>query len=190
MADLDPLAPLCRRLRASDRDAFEAVFRLLRDGLLRYVRAIVNDDVVTHDLVQDVFVALWGLRETLDPALPLKPYVYRMARNRALRYLRDERTHARKEDQLQQEASGYDAAESPEDRLDVAVLQRHLKRWLAALPDRQREALVLSRYHHLSHREIAAVMDISPRTVNVHIMRALDHLQQRVQAFEPISKNP
>ncbi|ARA94144.1 RNA polymerase sigma-70 factor [Rhodothermaceae bacterium RA] len=190
MSDSDPLASLCRRLQASDRDAFEALFRMLREGLLRYVHAIVHDDVVAHDLVQDVFVALWGLRETLDPSRPLRPYVYRMARNRALRYLRDERTHTRKEEQLREEADGHDPAADPGARLDEAVLHGYLRRCLAALPDRQREALVLSRYHHLSHREIAAVMEISPRTVNVHIMRALEHLQQRMQAFEPVPRTP
>lgn len=189
MAAPDPLAALCRRLQASDRDAFEAVFRLLRQDLVRYVAAIVRDGSTAHDLVQDVFVALWGLRETLDPALPLKPYVYRMARNRALRYLRDERTHARKEGQLHRD-SDEEFAASPEAHLDRAVLRRALQRWLAALPERQREALLLSRYHQLSHREIAAVMDISPRTVNVHIVRALAHLHERVAAFEPASKTP
>lgn len=188
MAAPDPLALLCRRLQASDRDAFEAVFRLLRQELVRYVASIVRDGSTAHDLVQDVFVALWGLRETLDPALPLKPYIYRMARNRALRHLRDERTHARKEEQLRRDDGG--PAASPEAHLDRAVLRRALHRWIAALPERQREALLLSRYHQLSHREIAAVMDISPRTVNVHIVRALAHLHERLEAFEPASRTP
>jgi RNA polymerase sigma-70 factor (ECF subfamily) len=57
--------------------------------------------------------------------------------------------------------------------------------WIKELPERQREALMLSRYHDLSHREIALIMRISPRTVNNHIIRALNHLNERIQTFEP-----
>ena len=187
----EALEPLYQRLRASDRSAFEHVFRLLRDGLLRYVQSLVGDGAVAHDLVQDVFLDLWGLRERLDPARPLRPYLYRMARNRALRHLRDTRTHARKEAELQYETPDATAPhEGPDAALDADALQEQIGRWLAALPERQREALVLSRFHRLSHREVAAIMDVSPRTVNNHIVRALAQLQRCARAFDPLLWNP
>lgn len=180
------LEELCQRLKASDRGAFEQLFRLLREGLLRYVRSFVASDAVAHDLVQDVFVDLWCLRERLDPSQPLKAYVYRMARNRAYRYLRDERAHAEKHAWLRREASATSLeVETQVGQLDEAALARRLHGWILALPARQREALLLSRYHDLSHQEIADIMSISPRTVNNHIMRALEHLHDHVQAFEP-----
>ena len=182
----EPMEVLCQRLQASDRAAFESVFRLLREDLLRYVRSILNDDVTAHDLVQDVFVALWGLRVSLDPTQSLKAYLYRMARNRAYRHLRDERTHARKESMLKEEAAATPPrSATPDDTVTAGDLQRRLRAWIDDLPARQREALVLSRFHGLSHREIADVMDVSPRTVNNHIVRALDHLHDRILAFEP-----
>ncbi|MFB6272415.1 MAG: sigma factor-like helix-turn-helix DNA-binding protein, partial [Salinibacter sp.] len=46
-------------------------------------------------------------------------------------------------------------------------------------------ALVLSRFDGLSHEEVADVMDISPRTVNNHIVRALKHLRGRIRDYEP-----
>ncbi|QXD16655.1 RNA polymerase sigma-70 factor [Rhodocaloribacter litoris] len=179
-----PPEELCRRLKASDREAFEAIFRLFRGDLLRFATAIVEDATVAHDLVQDVFVSLWGLRETLDPSKSLRAYLFRMTRNRAYRHLRDERTHARKHTQLGDEAAARPPAEVTNGH-DAALLADRLQAWIAALPARQREALLLSRFHELSHREIAAVMDISPRTVNNHIVRALEHLQRCLEAFEP-----
>ena len=156
---------------------------MLREDLVRYVRSIVNEDTVAHDLVQDVFVSLWSLRISLDPARPLKAYLYRMARNRAYRHLRDERTHAEKHAIIEQQSP---KVAQNNDHLDAAQLSEKLKKWIGELPARQREALVLSRYHELSHRDVAAVMEVSPRTVNNHIMRALEHLQARIRAFEPI----
>jgi RNA polymerase sigma-70 factor (ECF subfamily) len=177
---------LCRRIIVSDRSAFEEVFRRFRDEMLRYVRGIIRSESVAHDLVQDVFVDLWGTRHTLDPSRSLKAFLYGMARNRALRYLRDTRAHGRKHTLLQREADTHISNGSERDHdVDAALLGDMLHQWIDELPDRQQEALMLSRYHDLSHHEIALVMDISPRTVNNHIIRALKHLNERIQTFEP-----
>lgn len=179
---------LCAGLRASDRAALRKVFYLLRDDLVRYVATIIRDTNVAHDLVQDVFVSLWELRERLDPDCALRSYVFRMARNRAYRYLRDERLHAEKHDELKAAGppTGGDV-EQPDAIVHGTLLRAYLDRWLAKLPARQREALILSRYQGLSHREIAAVMGISARTVNNHILRALAHLDDQVRTLETAS---
>ncbi len=179
------LQALCERLSRSDRNAFEQVFRLLRDDLLRYAHSIVGDAASAHDLVQDVFLALWETRATLDPSLSLRAFLFRMTRNAAFRHLRDSRTHERKHDEIRRESEMGTNGISREPTVDARLLQARLRGWIAELPDRQREALVLSRFHGLSHREIAALMQISPRTVNNHIMRALEYLYERIQGFEP-----
>lgn len=182
----EELEDLCRRLKASDRSAFEQIFRIMRDDLLHYVQSFVRNGPTSHDLVQDVFLSLWGLRESLDPSQSLQAYLYRMARNRAYRHLRDERLHARKHDIIKYSLeSGNSGTQKVEMTVDDDILNGKLNSWIRELPERQREALILSRYHNLTHREIAAVMGLSPRTVNVHIMRALENLHKRVQAFEP-----
>jgi RNA polymerase sigma-70 factor (ECF subfamily) len=176
-----PSVVLCRRLQASDREAFAEAFLRHRDGLLRYVGAIVRDDALTHDLVQDVFEGLWALRERLVPEQSLPALLFRMARNRALRHLRDTRLHARKHTEIEPPPS----PDLPGHTLDADALAVRLRAWIEALPAQQREALVLSRYHALSHQEIADVMGLSPRTVNNHIVRALKRLQRRLDHYEP-----
>ena len=154
--------------------------------MLRYVRGIVRRESVAHDLVQDVFLDLWGTRHRLDPNCSLKAYLYGMARNRALRYLRDTRTHGMKHELLRREADTHPSNGSERDHdIDAGLIGDMLHLWIKELPERQREALMLSRYHDLSHREIASIMRISPRTVNNHIIRALKHLNERIQTFEP-----
>lgn len=189
--DEDSLEALCRRLIASDRSAFETIFRKSRDNLLRYAYTIVPGGTVAQDLVQDVFVDLWGRRRRLDPSRPLLPYLYRMTRNRAYRYLRDERSHTAKHGRLSKDATHRTQQPvRPEEELDSDVLARRLDQWIDELPNRQREALLLSRVHALTHQEISSIMDISPRTVNNHLVRALKHLQGRIQAFEPLLLEP
>ena len=180
------LEEYCKRLNASDRDAFADLFRLLREELIRYVMRIVRDDALAHDLIQDVFISLWGLRESLDPSRSLKAYIYQMAKNRAIRHLRDERIHDEKHRIIKGQSSNrIPTRDLPDMKVDAGTLKEKLQTWINELPERQREAILLSRFQGLSHREIADIMSISPRTVNNHIMRALGHLQSRIEAFEP-----
>ncbi|MEM1043103.1 MAG: sigma-70 family RNA polymerase sigma factor [Bacteroidota bacterium] len=181
MSDEPHFAALCRRLRASDREAFAEVFRALREPLLRYVARFTGDAPLAHDLVQDVFVMLWEMRTTLDPEQTLRGLLYRMARNRALNHKRARRTRQRKHDEIRHMA---EPTVSPAQRLDADRLRVRLGRWLGDLPERQREALSLTRFEGLSHREAAEAMGVAPRTVNNHIVRALGTLQARLDAFE------
>lgn len=186
MSTDEEFATLCRRLKASDREAFARVFSALHDALFRYVRALTKRGDVARDITQDVFVRLWEVRERLDPTRSLEAYVYRMARNRVYNYQRNRRTRTDKHAHLQAVDGGEaQGPPLPDSELHADVLASHLQVWIEALPERQREALVLSRFEGLSHREVASVMDVSPRTVNNHIVSALKTLRARVRAFEP-----
>jgi len=186
MAAHPDFATLCQRLKDSDREAFERVFRVLHDALYRYVRSLTKTSAVAADITQDVFVSLWEARDRLDPSRSLEAYVYRMARNRVYNYQRDERTHAEKRAQMQAVAAAEpQRASRPDTKLHTDVLESNINAWVKALPERQREAFVLSRYNGLSHDEIAAVMEVSPRTVNNHIVSALKTLRTRIRAYEP-----
>ncbi|MEX0599079.1 MAG: sigma-70 family RNA polymerase sigma factor, partial [Rhodothermales bacterium] len=125
------LEELCRRLTASDRSAFEEIFRRFRDDLVRYVRSVVKREAVAHDLVQDVFVSLWDTRRRLDPTKPLKAYIYRMARNAAYRHVRDTRTHERKHEILKRERNGHDPSAGSSDReLDAGMPADRVRTWI------------------------------------------------------------
>lgn len=176
----------CRRLRQSDREAYAAVFEAMHASLFRYVRSITNDPSAARDVTQDVFVKLWESRRSLDPDQSLKAYLYRTARNRAYNHERNRRTRTDKEDDVRTDSPAQPTPHTaPDEAVDARMLDKRLRRWIDDLPDRQREALSLSRFEGLSHEAIAEIMDISPRTVNNHIVRALKSLRQNVHAYEP-----
>ena len=176
----------CRRLRQSDREAYAAVFDAMHAPLFRYVRSITNDPSAARDITQDVFVKLWESRRSLDPDQSLKAYLYRTARNRAYNHERNRRTRTDKEADVRTDSPAQPTPRTaPDEAVDARMLDQRLRRWIDDLPDRQREALSLSRFEGLSHEAIAEIMDISPRTVNNHIVRALKSLRQNVHAYEP-----
>ena len=170
----------CRRIKASDREAFRAVFEALHDPLARYALQITGRTAAAQDVVQHAFAALWDMRDDLDPDESLEALLFRIVRNRAYNAERDRRTRAEKHDDLR--ADTGPVTPDPGAQMDADRLAAALRAQIEALPERQREALALSRFEGLSHDAIAEVMDISPRTVNNHIVAALKTLRHWVRS--------
>lgn len=173
----------CRRIRDADADAFEALYGALYEGLLRYAHSLLRQEAAAQDVVQQAFMEVWDMRERLDPDQSLKALLYRIVRNRAYNQKRNAANRRSKREEMT-----YDTRppqDDPQGALDAERLERRLNDWIDALPERQQEALRLSRFEDLSHDEIASVMGISPRTVNNHIVRALRRLREQVQAYDP-----
>lgn len=186
MPDAPPFEEWCRRLKASDRGAYAELFEEMYEPLFRYVRSITADPEAARDVTQDVFISLWDARDSLSTSRSLEAYLYRIARNRAYNYERDRRTRVEKEDAVRDRSAAQPAPPSQPDAQSAANrLEDRLQGWIGELPQRQREALILSRFEDLSHDEIADVMDISPRTVNNHIVRALKYLRSQIRDYKP-----
>jgi RNA polymerase sigma-70 factor (ECF subfamily) len=186
MPDTRPFDEWCRRLKASDRTAYAELFEEMYEPLFRYVRSITKSPDAARDVTQDVFIRLWEVRDSLTPEQSLEAYLYRIARNRAYNHERNQRTRTEKEETVRDRTPAQPAPPTrPDTQTDAQQLEDRLWRWIGELTERQREALVLSRFDGLSHDEVADVMDISPRTVNNHIVRALKHLRGRLNDYEP-----
>lgn len=177
----DPYSEWCRRIGASDGEALAELFHHTHDALVAYAATLTEDRAAARDLVQEAFVKLWESRERLDPKRSLRSLMYRMVRNRALNMHRDEQN---RQSLLTERYQAHHPL-TPDDEFDGSQLRAHLEGWMGELPERQREALRLSRFEGLAHDEIAEVMEISPRTVNNHLVKALRHLRQRVSAYAP-----
>ena len=181
--ETDLFSVWARRIRSSDASAFEAFFRALHGPLERYAESIVSDAALASDMVQDAFVRIWEGRERLDPSQSIKAFAYRTVRNLCLNRIRDRKN---REHLLSQryEPDGSPRF-GPDESLDAERLAGLLRQWIDELPERQREALQLSRFQGMSHEEVAEAMDVSPRTVNNHLVKALRTIRDRIRTYEP-----
>lgn len=179
--DIDTLK---HRVSESDRAAFEKLFRQLSPRIFRFVRGMLSSDATAYDITQDTFAKLWDIRATLDDVDTLEPYLFQMARHRVYNRKRDERTR-RDNEALLADALHPESSASPESELDAELLRDLFDQWIGELPPRQREALTLRRTQEMSHKAIAEIMDIAPSTVNNHIVRALEHLRNRLREHRP-----
>ena len=150
--------------------------------LLRYAFRYTGQSEAARDIVQDAFLKLWQTREKLDPGRSLRGLLYTIVRNLSLNFKRSSH-HAR--DPLP-EYGIRDSMPSADQRLDESILEDNLRKFIAELPPRRRQAFELSRFEGLSHKEIAAKMNLTSRTVNTHIVLALRSLRGRVAALQDI----
>lgn len=124
-----------------------------------------------EEIVQDVFVSLWKRRRKLVVTSGLNHYLAASVKYQVMKVLADRRKRLALEDySLNSQLASDDSAHR---YLDFEELQSQLSKLVSSLPDKCRIVYQLSRETGYSHKEIAAEMDISEKTVEAHISRAL-----------------
>lgn len=131
-------------------------------------------------------MTLWEERDTIHVRVSMEAMLYTMVRNRALNFRRDRRRE-QPDVPAEEAAESRSAAAATDDDL---ALRQALYRWIDELPERRREAFMLSRFHDLSHAEIAEIMNVSERTVDTHILLALRSLRERLSRMRQEDEQP
>lgn len=169
------------RIRQGDERAFEALFRTYCEDLCDVVLRQVHSPEVAEDLVHDIFCDLWDRRRRWDPKGPMKAYLYRAAYNKSLNWLKHHRvTRRRAAEEKHQERPSQ---ESPEDAWRYRELDQAMQQAVEALPSRRRLVYQMARHQGMSYAEIAAALDISVKTVENQMGRALKLLRERLADF-------
>jgi RNA polymerase sigma-70 factor (ECF subfamily) len=171
---------LVARVRAGDEAAFEAMFRAYYDPLCHYVAAYLGSRDAAEDAVQGVFVRIWEDR-TRWVVSDLRHYLYAAVRRRAISQVRRIAVRRRAAPLLVLDEIGGAGGALPDAEFEAEELWRRIERALDTLPPRTRAAFVLSRREGLSYHEVAEHMAISPKTVGVHIGRALATLRHTLR---------
>jgi len=172
-----------RALRKSDQKSYKELFDATYSSLFRYTCYITDDPASSYDILQEVYIRLWQIRDRLDPERSLKALLYQMARNRAFNYLRARSRLRSREVVVDHVNDKPSTALRQDEAMEFSQLQAHMQGWIMALPKRRREAFMLSRFEGLSHIEIAEVMGLTPKTVNNHIVLALSDLRSKLKAY-------
>ena len=128
---MDPFPAWSQRLRASDSTACTEVFEAMHPVLLRYALQLTRDEATAYDVVQEAFIKLWHVRETLDPKRSMKALLYRIVRNLSLNVLRMKRHQTIEQAALPDLEMAQ--ATTPEEAFDTEVLGVHLRRWIDAI---------------------------------------------------------
>ena len=151
------------------RDHFEAMSRLA----MKYL----NDFDASKDIVHEVFASFWLKFDALPVDTQYKSYLFTAVRNKSFNYLRDHKKHLNIVDaEMQTSAESGDSVETKE-------LAREIEYALNLLPDRCREVFKLSRFEEMKYAQIAAHLEISIKTVEGQMSKALRLLKAHLQEF-------
>ena len=132
---------------------------------------------IAEEIVQDVMLEFWKRRESIAPDSSPQAYLFQSARNRSLNYLRHARIEKEGEPHITREEASEPAAHA---LLVEEELQTAFRRALGSLPPRCREVFELSRTHGLKYSEIATVLEISVKTVEAQMGKALRIMREEL----------
>ncbi|MEM8586393.1 MAG: RNA polymerase sigma-70 factor [Bacteroidota bacterium] len=167
-------------LRSDDREAFKQLFANNYQDVCRVIHRYIVDPGISEDLAQEVFIRLWNKRHDISIETNLPAYLRRMGVNEALAYLRKKTRF--KADELPLHLPGKTAA-SADEQSDLHELQDRIAQALEKLPPRCRLVFELSRYEDLSNREIAEQLQLSIKTIENQMTKALKMLRSELADY-------
>lgn len=169
---------LLARLINGDMLAFDLVYQIYSHKLYSFIFKIVKNEGEAEDIVQEVFVKLWGARDKLHDHQLLNSYIFRIAYNRSIDLIRKRINNSKYLEQLD---STLNVQVSPSllSEIEYNDLNNHIEKVIADLPQRQKDVFIL---HHkgLTYPEIAEHFGISKNTVENHMAKALKYLRQNI----------
>jgi RNA polymerase sigma-70 factor, ECF subfamily len=175
---------LVGRVRAGDAGALELIFRRYGRLLLDVVHGYLAAPDEAEEVVQDLFLWIWEHRQSWTTPVELRPYLLTAVRNRALNRIRHRQVERKLADRLQQPHLAAPARGARGgDALDLVTgdeLAAVIAAAVTGLPPRCREVFLLLRHDELSYREVAETLGISPKTVEIHMTRALNSIRVAV----------
>ena len=174
---------LLELLKASDTDAFNAIYDRYSRPLLRYLLQKLKDIDTCNDLLQDIFISLWEKRAIVTINTSIKAYLYQAARYKIIDVYRN---NTRFEGYLFQLSEFIEQEYSVVDKIDYRQKLSEVEQGINNLPEKMREIFILSRYEHKTNSDIAFQTNLSVQTVKNQISKALRLLRIRYMSADVV----
>lgn len=166
---------------SSDITSFEQVFKSNFKALHGYASSFVKDSDTAEDIVQHVFVTLWEKSGTIQIQSSITAYLYRAVYHECLNHIKHMKVRSSHESYVKHQTT---AEEAPVlEKLQEGELKKRLSMALSELPEGCRTVFQMSRFESLKYREIADRLDISVKTVENQMGKALRMLRTRLADY-------
>ena len=175
---------LIRLLKDRNHEAFAEIYNRYAVLMFYKVNQMLRDEEPSKDLVQDLFVALWGKPELIQEDNNLAGYLYIGARNRVLKFIQRNKLKNDHIASLAKYASEI-SLETIQD-IDERELKIIVQREIDNLPAKMKLIFEMSRKDNLSHAEIAGKLGLSDQTVKKQVNNALKILRSKLSIYAPI----
>ena len=184
-------ADLMLRVKDGDDAAFDYLCEKYRRPMLGFMYRVARNTSVAEELAQEVFLRVYRARQTYNAEAKFSTWLYRIASNLSVNYVRDtkyERPEMSVSLDEPDDDSGLtiDVADSSLNA-EQSILRRErmeaIRKHVQALPERQREAVIMHKYQSMDYRQIADVLKISESATKSLLFRAYETLRDRLKDF-------
>lgn len=168
-------------LKSGDRAAFEKIYQNYSPGIFLNVLKMVKSVEDAQEILQDVFIKVWGKRELIDTDQSFKPYLYQISRFTVYNFIRKANLDKKLKVYLSMEKTELythieeHIAYKESDRLILAAIE--------ALPPQRKQIYKLCKVEGKTYAEVAGQLGISASTINDHIVKATKFLRERHTSF-------
>lgn len=176
-----PHDPLIARIKQGDKHAFDQVFISHFKRLKAYAHTWIKEADDAEEIVQNVFVRIWTRREQLQTNGALNAFLYRSVYNECLNHLKHQKIRANFSLHVSQTLEKQTGNLTHE--IMAAELKKNIYLAINDLPDKCRQIFELSRFNHLKYHEIAETLNLSVKTVENQMGKALRVLRLKMADF-------
>lgn len=185
VAALEHDAELMLRVKEGDEASFELLLEKYRNSVASYLYRMVQNQGVAEELAQEAFFRVYRSRSSYEPTAKFTTWLFRIATHLALNSIRDHRNERGQEslDETDDEARTIQVADHRRNREQEMLVEARLeevRRAVAALPDKQRAAVLMHKYQELDYLQIGAVLGCSTSAVKSLLFRAYETLRVRL----------
>jgi RNA polymerase sigma-70 factor (ECF subfamily) len=177
-------------VKAGDESSFELLLARYRTPLIHFLGRMVRDPAMAEDLAQEVFLRVYRARKGYTPSAKFTTWLFRIATNLALNAVRDER-HRQRDVSIEQPGDARAGPSEMDDQpLEVpdrrpgiveALVERDraafIQRAILRLPDKQRAAVLMHKYHEMDYDQIAEALECSESALKSLLFRAYEALR-------------
>jgi len=178
-------AELMLRVRDGDAASFALLLERHRSPVIHFIYRMVLNQAIAEELAQEVFLRVYRSRQTYEPTSKFTTWLFRIATHLALNWIRDgknEKAHESLDEEAQDGVSRQvaDRQLTVEQKMIRRARLAEVRTAIAALPGKQRAAVLMHKYHEMEYSQIAGVLNCSESAVKSLLFRAYETLRARL----------
>jgi RNA polymerase sigma-70 factor (ECF subfamily) len=176
---------------AGDEAGFNYLVKKYHRQIIHFLFRMVHNEAVAEELAQEVFLRVYRSRESYRAEAKFSTWLYRIATNLAVNHARDTK-HERMAQTVQLDEPDAESGTKPEVADDDPNVEQTMLReermaairaQVAALPERQRMAVLMHKYQEMDYRQIGEVLKLSESATKSLLFRAYQTLRDRLKEF-------
>lgn len=171
---------ILKSFKKGEVKAFDVIFWQYNKHVYNFIYSLIPEYTLAEDLTQNVFLKIWEKHDVINPEQNFESYLFTIARNSVYDETKKRLTSLQYYDSLEEEDLLVNS--KIEEKLDEELLHKFLIKILKELLPARLEIFRLSRFEHLSYKEIAEKLSLSERTVETQIRRTLIFLRERLSS--------